>query len=147
MEFLFYLNPRSSVLSRGMHWVNQWSANHRNLSPNQTSQKNRTYLGFWPDSRKSCRTCRAPSPDIFEFLLILWLAQPCQTYPGSRTGSSNLSQTCSAPGPDISGLTRDPQRLSPSRPYLAPYSGSKEFSRTCPSPSPDMSCLSALNPD
>jgi hypothetical protein len=84
--------------------------------------KKRTYPGFRPNSRKSCRT-----------------------YPGSRSGSSNPRRKCLAPEPDISDLTQDPQWLSPSRPYPTPYLGFKEFSRTCPAPSPDMSSLSALN--
>jgi hypothetical protein len=88
---LFYLSPRSSVLLRGMHWVNRWSVNRRNLSTNQKSQKNWTYLSFWPDSRKSGRTCPAPSLNMSGFLLILGLAQLSQTYPAPYPGSSNPS--------------------------------------------------------
>jgi hypothetical protein len=124
-----------------MHWVNRWSTNCRNLSPNQNFQKNRTYPGFWPDSRKSCRTCPAPSLDMSEFLLVLGLAHLSQTYPRPYPGSSNPSRTCLAPGPDMSSLTPAPQWLNPSRPYL----GSREFSQTCPAPSPDMFNLSALS--
>jgi hypothetical protein len=146
MECLFYLTPRSFILSGGMYWVNQWSANHQNLSPNKKSQKDRTYLGFWPDSRKLGRTYLAPSPYMSGFLLIVGLAQLSRTYPGPRSGFSNPSQTCPAPAPDMSSLTRDPQRLSPRWPHLAPYLGSREFSQTCLAPSLDMFDLSVLNP-
>jgi hypothetical protein len=44
-------------------------------------------------------------PNMFEFHLILGLAQLSRTYLGPRSGSSNLSWTCSAPEPNMSDLT------------------------------------------
>jgi hypothetical protein len=44
-------------------------------------------------------------PNMFEFHLILGLAQLSRTYLGPRLGSSNLSWTCSDPEPNMSDLT------------------------------------------
>jgi hypothetical protein len=120
MQFLFYLSPRSSELSRGMYWVSWWSANHWKLSPNQSFQK----IGHIQVSDQI--------PESFDG----HVQPPARTSPGSSLPSGE---------PSLAGLiwvsgrvpvTPAPQRLSPSHPYLAPYPGSREVSRMCPASQP-----------
>jgi hypothetical protein len=129
-EILFYLSPRSSVLSRGTHWVS-WQSTKSSKDNLQTLflgsiaghvQIPEAFAGhLWPLDRiclgltefPSLRTCPAPLSDSREFC---WIYRPLdQTCPVKQlfSATKSLTQICPTGSLDSRGIYRICLTLGP----------------------------------
>jgi hypothetical protein len=147
MEFLSYLCPRSSVLSRGTHCMSWWSANRQKITSKTVFPENWTYPPIWPDSSNLIQTCLGYLFSSAYPGLSLSSAgshslprlSPSQTYPAWELSYSNQTRTYSVPGPNMSDLWVMTRVKSQHRTCLVPRLDSSKPLWICLATSPDMS--------